>query len=205
MEAIEADGRNVGNQSWNSVFNKSHENGPFSTGCYQESSGATGVNGNQADNSVLNAGAAYVFVRRGTNWNQEAYLKASNPGVGDLFGRRGLSLSVGTVVIAAPSEDSSATGINGNQSDNSAANSGAVYVFTAVGVGPPISITPTGTGGYLLRLTGVPGLTYRVERASSLTDAWSLRSTLTAPASGLIQYYDLAPPPGQAFYRTVQP
>ena len=33
-----------------------------------------------------NSGAAYVFMRNGTSWGQQAYLKASNPGAGDRFG-----------------------------------------------------------------------------------------------------------------------
>jgi len=36
------------------------------------------VNGDQSDNSAQSAGAAYVFVRTGTTWTQQAYLKASN-------------------------------------------------------------------------------------------------------------------------------
>src|SRR5690349_20279044 len=43
-----------------------------------EDSTATGVNGDQSDNSAAGSGAAYVFVRQGTNWVQQAYLKASN-------------------------------------------------------------------------------------------------------------------------------
>jgi hypothetical protein len=34
------------------------------------------------------------------------------------------------VVVGATREDSNATGVNGNQADNSAADSGAAYVFT---------------------------------------------------------------------------
>lgn len=49
-------------------------------GAHREDSNATGVNGNQADNSAAQAGAAYVFVRSGTTWTQQAYLKASNTG-----------------------------------------------------------------------------------------------------------------------------
>src|SRR5687767_4680694 len=41
-------------------------------GAYNESSSATGVNGDQSDNSALNSGAAYVFVRNGSNWTQQA-------------------------------------------------------------------------------------------------------------------------------------
>ena len=35
-----------------------------------------------------------------------------------------------TLVVGARGEDSAATGVNGNQADNSADESGAVYVFT---------------------------------------------------------------------------
>ena len=82
-----------------------------------ESSGATGVNGNPNDNSASGAGAAYVFVRNGTVWSQQAYLKASNTGSDDIFGGR-VAVSGNTVVVGASGEDSHATGVNGNQSDN---------------------------------------------------------------------------------------
>jgi hypothetical protein len=101
-------------------------------GAQYEDSSATGVNGNQADNSALDSGAAYVFVRSGGVWSQQAYLKASNTGAGDEFGRS-VAISGDTVVVGAPSEDSSAVGVNGNQADNSAADAGAAYVFTGLG------------------------------------------------------------------------
>jgi len=41
-----------------------------------------------------------------------------------------------TVVVGAYHEDSNATRVNGNQSDNSATNSGAAYVFTGVALPP---------------------------------------------------------------------
>ena len=55
-------------------------------GAFSEDSNATGVNGNQSDNSATDAGAAYVFVRNGTTWTQQAYLKASNTEANDVFG-----------------------------------------------------------------------------------------------------------------------
>ena len=55
-------------------------------GAYQEGSNATGVNGNQADNSASNSGAVYIFTRTGGVWTQQAYLKASNTRTGDAFG-----------------------------------------------------------------------------------------------------------------------
>ncbi|HKQ49087.1 MAG TPA: thrombospondin type 3 repeat-containing protein [Phycisphaerae bacterium] len=97
-----------------------------------ERSSATGVNGNQADNSASGSGAAYVFTRNGTIWSQQAYLKASNTGASDVFGYS-VAVSGDTVVVGAPAEDSSATGVNGNQADNSAVESGAAYVFVRSG------------------------------------------------------------------------
>src|SRR5206468_571351 len=91
-----------------------------------------GLNGNQDDNSAYYSGAAYVFARSGTNWSQQAYLKASNTGAGDEFGAA-VSVCGDTLVVGAPKEDSSATGINGNQDDNSADDSGAAYIFVRNG------------------------------------------------------------------------
>ncbi len=101
-------------------------------GAPQEDSNATGVGGDQSNNSATNAGAAYVFVRAGTNWAQQAYLKASNSSTNDAFGTS-VAISGDTVVIGATGEDSNATGVNGNQSNNSTANSGAAYVFIRTG------------------------------------------------------------------------
>src|SRR5262245_12168535 len=102
-------------------------------GAWGESSNATGVNGNQANSSANASGAAYVFVRNGSNWTQQAYLKASNTGAVDNFGDSAVATDGDTIVIGAPQEDSSATGVNGNQSDNSATDSGAAYVFVRSG------------------------------------------------------------------------
>jgi hypothetical protein len=93
-----------------------------------EDSNATGVGGNQADNSAVDSGAVYVFTRTGGVWTQQAYLKASNTEASDGFGR-GLALRGETLVVGAFSDDSNATGVGGNQADNSASESGAVYVF----------------------------------------------------------------------------
>ena len=84
------------------------------------------------DGAATDSGAAYVFVRCGPYWLQQAYLKASNPGASDLFGYS-VAVSGDTVVVGAPGETSNATGVNGNQADNSASNSGAAYVFVRRG------------------------------------------------------------------------
>jgi hypothetical protein len=101
-------------------------------GATGEASNASGVNGNQANNSLPYAGAAYVFVRDGTNWLQQAYLKASNPDSEDLFGAA-VAIHGDTIVVGAWGEDSSATGVNGDQNNNGALDSGAAYVFVRDG------------------------------------------------------------------------
>ena len=97
-----------------------------------ESSKATGINGDQTDNSETNAGSAYVLVRNGVAWTQQAYLKASNTGHGDYFGGS-VAVSGDTVLVGASGEASKAIGINGDQTDNSANDAGAAYAFTGLG------------------------------------------------------------------------
>jgi len=97
-------------------------------GAPKEDSGAIGVNGDQGDNSAVNAGAAFLLVRNGTSWSQQAYVKASNTDAGDWFGGS-VAASEEMIVIGARDEDSIAAGVNGNQDDNSKPSAGAVYVF----------------------------------------------------------------------------
>jgi hypothetical protein len=104
----------------------------LAVGAPWEASNATGVNGNQADTSAPEAGATYVFTRTAGIWTQQAYLKASNTDRGDRFGL-GLALDGDTVVVGARLEASAGNGVNGDQTDNSAPNAGAVYVFTRTG------------------------------------------------------------------------
>jgi hypothetical protein len=102
----------------------------LAVGAFGEGSSATGVDGDQADNNAFRSGAVYVFTRDASDvWSQQAYVKASNTDVEDRFGFA-LDLDSNTLAVGAHEEDSSAAGINGNQSDNSAGESGAVYVFT---------------------------------------------------------------------------
>jgi hypothetical protein len=109
----------------------------FAVGAHWEDSNATGIDGNQADDSAYASGAVYVFVRDGAGaWSQQAYVKASNTEANDEFGYSvALSADGNTLSVGARSEDSNATGIEGNQADNSADNSGAVYVFVRDGAG----------------------------------------------------------------------
>lgn len=100
----------------------------LAVGAWNESSAATGVGGNQADNRADASGAVYMFRRTGSSWAQTDYIKASNTGAGDRFGDE-IALSPSMLAIGTPYEDSAATGVNGNQNDESAKHSGAVYLF----------------------------------------------------------------------------
>ncbi len=95
-----------------------------------EASNATGVNGDGSDNSLINAGAAYLFESNGAGFGQTTYLKASNSSIGtdNQFGNA-LALSGNTIAIAAWQENGGSAGIDGDQSDTSAPRSGAVYLF----------------------------------------------------------------------------
>jgi len=154
-----------------------------------EGSNATGLDGNQADNSALASGAVYLFARQGGTWSQSDYVKASDAAAGDRFGRSvalsadGRRLAVGalnqgnggaayvfernatgwvqtdvlkasnedlndwfghalalsadgaTLAVAAREEASGASGLNGDQADDSTVAAGAVYVFSRSDMG----------------------------------------------------------------------
>ena len=101
-------------------------------GVRHEDSNATGVDGNQANNSAGDAGAAYMFVRSGGGWSQQAYLKASNTDGGDEFGHS-VAVSGDTVVVGAWREKSNSTGVDGDQANNSPGDAGAAYMFVRSG------------------------------------------------------------------------
>ncbi len=125
-------GNNIGHTG-NSI-SLSGDGMTMAVGAPFESGGSAGINGNQNDNSVYAAGAVYVFTRQADSWTQQAYVKASNPGQSDHFGSSvALSRDGNTMAVAAHWESSAATGINGNQNDNSIPQAGAVYVFTRTG------------------------------------------------------------------------
>ena len=100
-------------------------------GAYGEDSNASGIDSHQRNNEARSSGAVYVFRDKGGQWEQQAYLKASNAESTDWFGRSlGLSDDGRTLAVGAYGEDSNASGIDGNQRNNEAWDSGAVYVFT---------------------------------------------------------------------------
>ena len=84
----------------------------------------------------------------------------------------------------------------------------ALAVATTLAVAtirPTVQIVPDGSGGYYIRLNGLPCQPYRLQRAPTIIGPWSTSAPQTASASGVVEFHDLFPPSDHAFYRTVQP
>ncbi|MBC7910566.1 MAG: VCBS repeat-containing protein [Pyrinomonadaceae bacterium] len=86
-------------------------------------SGNTALVGAYGDdtNIGVDAGSAYIFVRNGTIWTEQAQFFATDPGVGNLYGWS-VSLSGNTAAVGAYNDD-----LPGK------ANAGAVYVYERTG------------------------------------------------------------------------
>jgi trimeric autotransporter adhesin len=106
-------------------------NGHFlAVSAYREDGSGIGLSADSAQQTALDAGAVYLFARSGTAWLQTSYLKASNTQAGDRFGIGIAMTSDGrTIAVGAESEDSQATGVGGDQADNSLSKAGAVYLY----------------------------------------------------------------------------
>ena len=72
------------------------------------------------DDAVGESGSAYVFVRSGTTWSQQAKLTATDPGFTDFLGWS-VAISGDTIVVGARLDDAAAQ------------NSGSAYVFVRSG------------------------------------------------------------------------
>jgi hypothetical protein len=123
----------------------SDDGGLLAMGVYWDDSSATGIDGDASDTNATDSGAVYLLARDGDGtWNRRTYIKASNTDPGDVFGGSSsvdefagysyaasvaLSADATTLVVGAIGEDSAAIGIDGDQADNSAEDSGAVYTY----------------------------------------------------------------------------
>ena len=102
----------------------------LAVGVESEASNSTGINGNEADNSLTKAGAVYLFREENSNWEQLAYIKASNTHIHENFGSSvSISADGNTLAVGAESEDSSSIGIGGDELNSDAVNSGAVFLY----------------------------------------------------------------------------
>jgi hypothetical protein len=94
-----------------------------------EDSGTTGIGGTP-DEATADSGAVYSYVRSAGAWAQQAYVKASNTGAADQFGKSvALSNDGNALAVGAQLEDGSSTGIDGAQDVQTAAKAGAAYLY----------------------------------------------------------------------------
>ncbi len=156
-----------------------------------EDSAATTIDGDATNNGATDAGAAYVFVRAGGTWVQQAYLKPSNAEAGDQFGTS-VAISGDTIVVGAPLEDGPATTVNGPQT-NGAADAGAAYVFVRTGVAwsqqAYLKVTNTDGGdelGHAVAISGdtiVVGAPYEDSSATGVGGSQASNSRMDAGAA----------------------
>ncbi len=96
--------------------------------------GAPDNSAGPTDSDGGSPGAAYVFKRSGSIWTQLAYLKPSAAATDDVYGEefgRSVAISGNGAVVAVGNdyEASSASGIGGDATDNSAYATGAVFLY----------------------------------------------------------------------------
>jgi len=108
----------------------SDDGNTLAVGALLEDSNVTGINGDETSTAASGSGAAYVFTRVAGVWSQLTYVKASNTAATDNFGRSiSISGDANTLAVSANLEDSNATGVGGDQADNSVNAAGAVYMY----------------------------------------------------------------------------
>jgi hypothetical protein len=95
-----------------------------------DSSSGTGVDADATQGAALTAGAVHLYRLAGAQFAHTRYLKAPNTGSGDSFGDvLDIAADGRTIAVGAMGEASAASGIGGDQADNSGANRGAAYLY----------------------------------------------------------------------------
>jgi hypothetical protein len=95
-----------------------------------DSSSGTGVDADATQGAALTAGAVHMYRLAGAQFAHARYLKAPNTGSGDSFGDViDITADGRTIAVGAMGEASAASGIGGDQSDNSSFNRGAAYLY----------------------------------------------------------------------------
>jgi hypothetical protein len=124
------------------------------------------------------------------SYRQQAYVNASNAESGDSFGYS-IAISGETLVVGAYLESSNATGVNGDQDNNLAADSGAVYVFVrsagAWSQQAYLKASNTESGDHFGESVAISGDTLVVGAPyedSGATGVNGSQSSSTAPGSG---------------------
>lgn len=122
----------LGSDHFGGSVSISGDGNTVAVGAEWESSAATGIDGDELDNSANLSGAVYVFTRSvGGGWSQQAFIKASNTDMNDHFGADvSLSADGDKLAVGASWEGSAASGVGADESNNDAGTAGAAYVFS---------------------------------------------------------------------------
>lgn len=131
-------------------------------------SGDTAIVGAHADDDAGElSGSAYVFVRSGATWTEEAKLAASDAAAGDQFGYR-----------VSVSEDTALVGAQGNV--DAGASTGSAYVFVRNGTtwSQQAKLAPSGAAAY-----DYFGSAVSVEGDTALVGAYRGNLSLDVPGS----------------------
>lgn len=67
-------------------YKLSRDGNTLAVGAYGESSDTQGINSTSNPGTALNSGAVYIFIKTGSTWSQQAYIKASDSAAGIWFG-----------------------------------------------------------------------------------------------------------------------
>lgn len=161
-----------------------------------------------SNNDATESGAVYVFRRNGTQWAQEAFVKAANADVYDHFGVS-VAVSGDVLVVGAPEEDSDQKTItNGSTAsvENILGDSGAAYIYRRLGiewaqeayvkaanVGGYINTNNSGDRfGYAVAVSGetvVVGAYHEDSSQSTITNSSSASSDDSLKKSGAVYIY----------------
>jgi hypothetical protein len=165
----------------------------LAAGYTQDSSGANGIDGDESDTSAPGSGAVSVFVRTGTTWSRQAYVKASSTRASMSFGQA-VALAGDTLLVGCPGE---------SEGGIPAMGAGAAYVFRRTGLvwsqeailrGTPFARDRFGSSVALianLAAVGAPdenlggGAAYVFGRAGA---TWLQRARVTPPGGGGLRY-----------------
>ncbi len=165
---------------------------------------AVGAPRESGGREMPHAGAVYLFRETEGRWLQQHRIQAHNRGAHDEFGTAlAFNRDASLLAVGAPFEDSSTTGVNEVQRDDTGTNSGAVYLYALTSdkwrqlayikpvvaqveersfgeFGTSVSLSLDGT----ILITGAPHL------ASRLLLTGEILETLNAPAgTGLLYIY----------------
>jgi len=116
----------------------SADGGWLVVGAPLEDSSAADLDGDQRDDSLSNSGAVYVYEWDGITYVPRSYIKHPFPDANDQFGTSvALSADGNVLAIGMPLDDSLGTNLDGDPSDDSSVEVGAVFVYERSGPTSP--------------------------------------------------------------------